>query len=155
MNDKYLRDQLVELLVKENAHVMFGDVLEDFPPEHRGIKPDGAPYTPWQLLEHIRIALRDVLEYSRKADHVSPDWPAGYWPESEAPPHARSWAESVARFKTDLTEFIDLIRDGSEDPTEKFPWSNGHTLVREVFIIAKHNSYHLGQLVLLKKQLAG
>ncbi len=153
MNDRTLRQHLRDLLTKTNAHLMFDETVEDFPPAHRGIRPDNAPHSAWELLEHLRIAQYDILEFSRSADYQSPAWPEGYWPEQQAPPNAASWAESTAKFKADLTAFVDLIINDSNDLFEPIPYGNGQTLLREALVLAKHNSYHLGQLVQLKRML--
>jgi hypothetical protein len=119
----------------------------------QGKKPAGAPHSAWQLLEHLRIAQSDILEFSRNPQHVSPNWPEGYWPSSETPPNARAWAESVAAFERDRKEFMALVQDPKFDLFQRFPHGEGQNLLREALLVASHNSYHLGQLVFLKKML--
>lgn len=151
--DASLRDHLVRLLTKRQAHASWEDVLLDFPEELRARKPEGAPYSAWQLLEHLRIAQWDILEFSRRADHVSPEFPDGYWPESAEPPDASSWDESVRSFGADLEAMAALVRDPASDLEAPFPHGTGQTLLREAMLVADHNAYHLGQIVLLRKML--
>lgn len=148
-----LRRHLLNLLDMEGAHVDFDSALERFPANLRDAKPEGAPYTPWQLLEHLRIAQWDILEFSRDPKHVSPKWPDGYWPDSDAPPNARAWEQSVEQFRRDLAAMKDLVSDPQSDLFANIPHGDGQTLLREALLVADHNSYHVGQLVLLRKIL--
>jgi DinB family protein len=148
-----LRDHLVELLGEGHAHVTFKDVIADWPPQLRGAKPPGQPFTPWRLLEHIRIAQWDILEFTKSAKHVSPAWPAGYWPQSDAPPDAGAWDESVAQVARDLRAMQRLVRDPATDLFARIPHGSGQTVLREALLVADHNSYHVGELVLLKRLL--
>ena len=154
MSEQSLRRHLVNLLSEANAHIDFDDVVTDFPETQRGVQLDGYPHTPWQLLEHMRIAQWDILEFTRNADHESPKFPDGYWPNSAAPPSKKAWSESVRRFQKDLQEMIGLIEDESNDLYAEIPHGDGQTLVREALVLAKHNSYHIGQLALIKKAMA-
>lgn len=151
MNDKTLRESLLAALTEKNAHAMFEDIAPDFPVEHRGAKLSGIPYTAWQLLEHLRICQWDILEFSRRADHVSPDWPEGYWPKESAPPEDLAWDKSVGRFRADLDAMQDMLSDESNDLLARFTHGDGQTLLREALVLAKHNSYHLGQLAMIKR----
>ncbi|UCE65036.1 MAG: DinB family protein [Candidatus Zixiibacteriota bacterium] len=153
MSDKELRQHLLSMLTKPNAHLTFQEAVIDFPPEHYGALVDGCAHTAWQLLEHLRIAQWDILEFSRDSGHVSPKFPDGYWPEKAAPPDGEAWRKSVAQFKNDLRQMCDLISDGANDLFAKIPHGDGQTLLREALVLAKHNSYHMGQLVMLKKAL--
>ncbi len=155
MPDKTLRNHLVDMLTKENAHLVFEDAVNDFPEEHYGTRIDGQPHTAWQQLEHLRIAQWDILEFSRNPKHKSPSWPEGYWPDADGPDDANAWSHSVSNFQADLQQFCDLVRDDDNDLYEPFAHGDGQTLLREALVLAKHNSYHIGQLVLLKKLLAG
>jgi DinB superfamily len=148
-----LRQHLINLLIKAEAHVDLESSVKHFPRELRGIKPDGAPHTPWQLLEHIRIAQRDILEFSRNPKHESPQWPEGYWPETTSPPSAKSWEESVRQIRADLKAMCDLVSDPKCDLFASIPHGNGQTLLREALLIADHNAYHLGQLVMVRRSL--
>jgi DinB superfamily len=149
-----LRKHLLDLLDGENARISFDNAIKNFPAELRGLKPKGAPHSPWQLLEHMRIAQWDILEFSRDANHVSPKWPSGYWPRSAAPPSEAAWNQSVTQFRRDLEEMKKLLNEASEDQLyARIPHGDGQTLLREVLLVADHNSYHLGQLVYARKAL--
>src|SRR3989454_5115813 len=148
-----LRDHLVELLEGGHAHVTFADAIAHWPPQLRGAKPAGQPFTPWRLLEHIRISQWDIFEFTRSAKHVSPEWPAGYWPASDAPPDAAAWDKSVAQVARDLRAMQRLVRAPGTDLFARIPHGTGQTVLREALVLADHNSYHLGQLVLLRRLL--
>lgn len=148
-----LREHLLNLLKGVGAHADFNTAIADFPPDLRGTKPAGAPHTAWQLLEHLRIAQWDILEFSRDSKHVSPEWPHGYWPETEAPPDAKAWDESVRRFQRDLKLMQALVVDEDNDLFAPIPHGTGQTLLREALLLADHNAYHIGQLVLLRRLL--
>ena len=152
MNDP-VREQVVALLNSGNAHVAFDNVFKDFPAKLRGVKPEGAPHTAWQLLEHMRIAQWDILEFSRNAKHVSPEWPGGYWPKTEKPPNDDAWKKSLASFKRDLKAIEKLVSDPNTDLYGKIPHGTGQNIFREALLVADHNAYHLGQLVLLRRLL--
>ena len=146
-----MRLMLVDALRGHQAHIDFDSALEDFPVEARGWKPAGSPHTPWQLLEHMRIAQADILEFSRNPKHKSPDWPEGYWPKTEAPPTSKAWDESINRFKRDAADFNALVQDLQNNLFDPFEHGDGQSLLREALLLVCHNSYHLGQLMLLKK----
>jgi len=148
-----LRDHLVELLEGGHAHVTFEDAIADLPLELRGAQPTGQPFTPWRLLEHIRISQWDIVEFTKSATHVSPEWPAGYWPATDAPPDAAAWDMSVAQVERDLGAMQRLVRDPATDLFARIPHGTGQTALREALVLADHNSYHLGQLVLLRRLL--
>ncbi|MCZ6878362.1 MAG: DinB family protein [Acidobacteria bacterium] len=152
-DDKVIRDHLAKLLTGHQAHVGFKPVLDQLPEELQAKKPDGAPHTPWQLLEHMRIAQWDILEFSRNPEHVSPKYPEGYWPESESPPDERAWKNSIASFYANLQAVADLVADPSTDLYAPIPHGTGQTILREALVVAEHNAYHLGQLVLLRRLL--
>jgi hypothetical protein len=137
----------------EGAHLSFDDAVADFPIKLRGIKPNGAPHTPWQLLEHLRIAQWDILDFSRNPDYQEMKWPDDYWPKTEAPPDAAAWDKSIAEFRRDLKAMEELVTDAGTDLTARIPHGTGQTLLREVLLVADHNSYHLGQLVFARKML--
>jgi hypothetical protein len=151
--NRMLRNHLLAMLRKNHAHLSFDDAVADWPAKLRGVKPEGAPYTAWQLLEHLRIALWDILEFSRDAKHVSPKFPEGYWPAEEAPPTADAWDKSIAAYRAHEKEMIHLAEDPATDLFARIPWGTGQTLLREVLVVADHASYHVGQLVLLRKIL--
>jgi len=148
-----LRQHLLDLLRGRNAHQDFDASLADFPSKLRGLKPPGAPYTAWQLLEHMRIAQWDILEFSRNPKHKSPAWPEGYWPKTEAPPNAASWINSLRSFRADLKSMAKLVGDKKTDLYAKIPHGTGQTILREAMLVADHNAYHLGQIVLLRRLL--
>ena|SRR5579862_4320967 len=154
MNDP-VREQVVALLSGGNAHVAFDQAVKDFPARLRGIKPDGAEHTAWQLLEHMRLAQWDILEFSRSAKHVSPEWPEGYWPETEKPPNSDAWDKSIASFKKDLKAMQKLVENPKTDLYAKIPHGTGQNILREALLVADHNAYHLGQVVLLRRLLGG
>jgi hypothetical protein len=151
--DSSLRQHILYLLSGGGAHLSFDDAVKRFPPALRGTKPPGAPHTAWQLVEHMRIAQWDILEFSRNAKHVSPEFPDGYWPESETPPTVRAWNQSLGAFRRDLKEMIALVSKRSTDLYARIPHGDGQTVLREALLVADHNAYHLGQLVLLAQVL--
>jgi hypothetical protein len=148
-----LRKHLLELLEGKSAHADFDSAVSDFPVARAGDKPDGAPYSAWQLLEQVRIAQWDILEFSRNPKHVSPKWPEGYWPKTESPPAKTAWNQSVRAFRADLKAMMKLVSDPASDLFARIPHGEGQTLLREALLVADHNSYHLGQLVLLRRLL--
>ena len=148
-----LREHLVALLGSSQAHAGFEAAVRDLPPELRGKKVRGAEHTAWQLLEHLRIAQWDILEFSRNPKHVSPKWPDGYWPQSPAPPDEKAWEKSVRRFKADRKGMQKLVSDPASDLFTPFAHGEGQTLLREALLVADHNAYHIGQLVMLRRLL--
>lgn len=150
---KALREHLLELLRGGCAHVDFDAALADLPAGLRGARPPGAAHTPWQLLEHLRIAQWDILEFSRNPQHVSPEFPRGYWPESEAPPDEAAWDRSVKAFRRHLKAMERLIQNPSTNLLAPIPHGEGQTILREALLVADHNAYHLGQLVLTRRLL--
>jgi hypothetical protein len=148
-----LRKHLVELLKGGSAHVGFSDALQDFPHDKRGAFAPGLPHTGWQLLEHTRIAQWDILEFSRSAKHVSPEFPEGYWPKTPLPGDEAAWTKSLKAFQRDLQSMIALVSNPRADLHAAFPWGDGQTLLREALLLADHNAYHLGQLVDLRRAL--
>lgn len=152
-HDSALREQLVALLNGGNAHASFEDAVRDLPAALRGKRAPGTPHSPWELLEHMRIAQWDILEFSRSAKHQSPKWPEGYWPASPAPPDDKAWEKSVRAFHHDLKAMCDLVSDPATDLHAKIPHGDGQTILREALLVADHNAYHLGQLVLARRLL--
>ena len=148
-----LRKQLAAFLETSEAHASWRDSFAEMPPNLRGAKFHGSPHTPWQLLEHLRIAQWDILEYSRDAKHVSPEFPLGYWPTTPAPPDDAAWDASVKSFRHDVDEIRKLLLDPKTDLFAKIPHGSGQTILREALLILDHNAYHLGQLVLLRRLL--
>jgi len=148
-----LREHIIELLSGGQAHVSFDDAVKGFPPHLIGIRPEGAPHSAWELVEHIRIALEDIVAFSRSADHQSPPWPKGYWSSSPSPKNERDWQNSLSAIRENMTAFEALLNDPEQDLFRKLPWGEGQTLLREALLISDHNAYHLGQLVLVRKLL--
>ena len=151
--DRDLREQLGYLLKGGGAHVHFMDALEGFPVGQYGVFANALPHTGWQLLEHARIAQWDILEFIRNPKHLSPDFPAGYWPDAEAPPNEKAWTQSVAAFRTDLKAIAELTSSASTDLFAPLPHAKDKTILREVLLVADHNAYHVGELVLLRRLL--
>jgi hypothetical protein len=153
-SDKALREHLLYLLRGGGAHVDFESVIADFPVTLINRKVEHIPYTPWQVLEHMRLAQWDILDFSRNADHVSPPWPKGYWPADEMTGDEDAWNKSVEAFRADLKEMESLVADQAVDLFAPIAHGEGQTILREALLIADHNAYHLGVLVTLKRILS-
>ncbi len=151
--DRSLRKHVCDLLGGGGAHAAFDQVIKGLAPELRGVRPGGLDHSAWEVLEHMRIAQWDILEFSRNPKHVSPEFPDGYWPDSSEPPDAAAWDRSVAGFREDLRAMKALVEDPSADLFERLRWGDGQTILREALVVADHNSYHLGQLVFLRRKL--
>jgi hypothetical protein len=149
--DKALREHVLYVLRGGGAHVSFDDTIADFPAKLRGVKPPGAPHTAWQLLEHLRLAQWDILDFSRNPNYREGKFPDDYWPNSEAPPTENAWDESLAAFRRDLEEMEKLVEDAKTDLFARIPWGDGQTILREALLVADHNAYHLGQIVLVRR----
>jgi uncharacterized damage-inducible protein DinB len=148
-----LREHLLYLLKGGGAHLDFEKAIAGLPAALRGAKPPGVPHTPWRLLEHLRMAQRDILEFTRNPKHVSPPWPEGYWPAGDAPPDDAAWDRSVAAFRADLRALEALVADPATDLFTPLPHGDGQTTLREALLVADHNAYHLGQLVVVRRLL--
>jgi hypothetical protein len=148
-----VREEVISLLRGGNAHVTFEDGVENLAPEFRGVKPEGAEHTAWELLEHMRIAQSDILEFSRDPKHVSPDWPNGYWPKTAKPASDAAWKKSIDLIKKDREAMIKLVSNPKTNLYAKIPHGTGQNILREALLIVDHNAYHLGQLVLLQRLL--
>jgi uncharacterized damage-inducible protein DinB len=146
-SDRALRQHLIYLLTDGGAHAKFDDAIAAISAKLRGQKPAGMSHSPWMLLEHMRIAQWDILEFSRNPKYKPPAWPESYWPPTEAPPNAAVWKESVKNFRKDLKSLERLIVSPKTDLFAKIPWGDGQTILREALLVADHNAYHLGQLV--------
>jgi DinB superfamily len=152
-HEQSLRKHLFELLAGGSAHANFDDVIKGLPPKLRGAKPPKFPHTAWMLLEHLRLAQWDILEFSRNPKHVSSPWPSGYWPKTEAPPNAAAWNKSVQQFRRDLKAMQALVANRKTDLFARIPWGDGQTILREALLLADHNSHHLGQLLDVRRLL--
>ncbi len=150
--DDSLRKHLLSLLQARGAHMDFDDAVADFPPELINAFPQNVPYTPWHLVEHLRITQWDILEYVRNPRHVSPPWPAGYWPDRNAKTDLAGWQQSIQSFRSDLQALQDMVADPKVDLHAPIPHGyGGHTILREALLVADHNAYHVGELAILRQ----
>jgi hypothetical protein len=148
-----LRKHLIELLDGDQAHAAFDDVVADFPEQQRGEVPKGLPHSAWMLLEHMRIAQWDILDFSRNRQYKPLKWPADYWPKEPAPPNQAAWDKSIASFHADLEAMKELVQNPKADLLAKIPWGEGQTILREALLIADHNSHHLAQIIDIRRLL--
>ena len=151
--DKDLRQHVLYMLKEGGAHITFEQAIADLPVGLRARKPPKAAHTVWQLVEHMRIAQWDILEFSRNPHHVSPEWPSGYWPPTASPLDQKAWNASVEGFQSDLRAMQKLVADPSSDLFAKIAHGDGQTILREALLVADHNAYHLGQIVQLRRLL--
>jgi uncharacterized damage-inducible protein DinB len=151
--DNSLRAMLARMLAWEDAHAGFDSAVKDLPESVRGIQPEGLPYSPWQVLEHLRITQHDILDFCVNADYKEMEWPKDYWPGSPAPPSAGAWQESIDAFARDRESLQTLAADPSIDLAAEIPHGGGQTYLRELLLVADHTSYHVGQLVLMRRLL--
>ncbi|HLH42677.1 MAG TPA: DinB family protein [Bryobacteraceae bacterium] len=151
--DKSLRQHLLYLLRGGGAHVHFETAVKGLPADLRGKRPPGAGHSAWEILEHMRLAQFDILEFCRNPKHVSPEWPAGYWPKTPAPPHAAAWSKCIRAFQADQEAMCELVSAESTDLFARIPRGSGQTVLREALLAADHNAYHLGELVLVRRLL--
>ena len=149
--DESLRKHVLYLLRGGGAHLSFDDCVKSFPPDLCNRQIDGLPYTQWQVLEHIRLAQWDILEFSRDASHVSPEFPKGYWPNADELGNPTLWQQTIEKFRNDLQQMEALVEDPSTDLHAKIPHGDGQTILREALLIADHNAYHLGVLAVVAR----
>jgi uncharacterized damage-inducible protein DinB len=142
---------LIDLLKKGNAHASLDDALKNIPFEILNKKPAGLPYSIWQLAEHIRISQSDILEFSRDPKYQSPEWPEGYWPSSINVKEKEDWQDCIRKIKNDRDSFIELLRNSEETLYKPFTHGDGQTLFREALVLADHNSYHTGEIIVLRR----
>ena len=152
-NDKALREHLLYLLRGGGAHASFDAAIKGLPAPLRGKRPKGGAHSPWEILEHMRLAQWDILEFSRNSKYVSLEFPSGYWPKTAAPPSDRAWSKSVRAFRTDLEAMCKLVAAESTDLFASIPHGDGQTVLREALLVADHNAYHLGEMVLMRRLL--
>ena len=152
-NDAALRAHLRKLLAWGDAHVDYDRAVAGLAPELRGQRPGGLPYSPWELLEHLRITQHDILDFSRNPQYAELSWPEDYWPQSAAPPDAHAWDVSIAAFHADREALQALADDPEVDLFARIPHGQGQTYLRELLLVADHNAYHVGQLVALRRRL--
>jgi DinB superfamily len=153
MEDQIIREHLLELLGGGHAHLEFEKATAKMPIELRGVRPVGLPYTAWRLVEHMRIAQWDILQFTIDTQHISPAFPDGYWPEDDAPPDSSAWDSSLAAFRADLKAMMNLVADPETQLFTALAHGQGQTILREALLIADHNAYHLGQLVVVRRLL--
>jgi hypothetical protein len=153
MEDQIIREHLLELLRGGHAHLDFEKATAKMPVELRGVRPADLPYTAWRLAEHMRIAQWDIIQFSINPQHVSPNFPDGYWPKGDAPPDAGAWDRSLAAFQADLKAMMDLVTALETQLLAPLAHGQGQTILREALLIADHNAYHLGQLVTVRRLL--
>jgi hypothetical protein len=151
--DQPLRQQLVSLMTEANAHANFEQAIENLPAKLRGVRPEGLPHSPWELLEHLRIAQWDILDFSRNPKYEEKKWPEDYWPKCPEPPSEAAWDGSIAAFRQDLKEMCELVDDPATDLFAQIAHGSGQTILREALLVADHNAYHVGQLVLVRQLL--
>jgi hypothetical protein len=150
-SEQIMREQLLALLRGGHAHMTFDAAVTEFPLDAINRKPPNVPYTPWHLLEHIRLAQWDILEFIRNPDHISPDWPAGYWPPAEAQADAAQWQQTIAAFQADLKSLEDIVNSPETDLFAPLPHGMPYTIFREIMVVANHNSYHIGEFAILRQ----
>jgi hypothetical protein len=153
MNEKALRAQLRKFMGWHEAHVDWKSAVAKLAPKQRGVRPAGSPHSAWELLEHARLAQRDILEFCRNPKHVSPPWPSGYWPATPAPANEAAWNKSAKGFFADMEALGKLASDPKIDLLKPIGHGSGQTILRELLLAADHNSYHLGQFVLVGRLL--
>ena len=153
MTDAQMRDQLKKLLDWEDAHVGFGTAVAGVPPEARGKVPPGLPYSIWQIVEHIRLAQHDILDFCRNPHYEELKWPDDYWPKSPEPPSAAAWDRSLEQVAAELAELQALAGDTSRDLAATIPHGSGQTYLREILLVADHTAYHVGELVIVRRLL--
>ena len=152
-NNQGLREHLLYLLHGGGAHVNFDTAVMGLPADLRGKRPKGAHHSPWELIEHLRIAQGDILDFSRNPNYTARKWPDEFWPETPAPPNASAWAKSLRGFREDLESMCALVSNPSTDLFAPIPHGEGQTILREALLVADHNAYHLGELVLVRRLL--
>jgi len=148
-----LRNHLVKLLTWNDAHVDFDKAVHGVPPSVQGGRPQSMPYSPWELLEHLRLAQRDILDFCRDPAYAAPKFPAGYWPGAEAPPTPEAWDQSVAEFRADREALCDFISDPSLDLFSQIAHGDGQTYLREALLAADHTAYHVGEMIAVRRML--
>lgn len=148
---KILIDELVKLLNGGNAHATFDHAIDDLPKGLRGVKPEKLPYSIWQLVDHIRIAQWDMLEFSKDGSHQSPEWPSGYWAKSPEPPSEEAWDDAIAQIEKDRKAFIELLN--GDKVYEKIPHGSGQSILLEALQVADHNAYHTAEIIVIRRLL--
>ncbi len=150
-SDQVVREQLLALLDGGNAHMTFEQAVADYPAEHFNMKPDNVTYTPWHILEHIRIAQWDILEFIRDPGHVSPQWPTGYWPHAGETAAQDQWDRTIISFLSDIGSLRDIVTDPETDLYAPIPHAPDYTIFREILVVSDHNAYHIGEFAILRQ----
>ena len=150
-----LRKHLIDSLGGGESHMKFEEAVKDFPSEARGRRLPGSPHSAWELVEHLRIAQRDILDFVRDEGYTEPEWPADYWPGKEKEASAEDWHAEAQAFRDDLAALLALLNDPATDLLAVVPNGQHQTWLREFLLVADHNAYHVGQLVVLKRMLGG
>ncbi len=150
-SDRVIREQLIALLRGGNAHMTFDEALAAFPPEYINRKPRNINYTFWHLLEHMRIAQRDILEFIRDPDYVSPEWPEGFWPPITRKADEQQWKKTIRSFKKDLKSVEHIVQDSEAEIFTPIPHAKKYTIFREILLVADHNAYHISELITLRQ----
>ena len=150
-DDSVIRQQILQLIDGRNAHLSFDDAVDRFPIERINEQPPYVPYTPWHIVEHLRISQWDILEFVRDPDHQSPSWPAGYWPDPAAVADRSQWIDSLDGFRSDLAAVKEFVQDLSVDLSAELPHAPGYTYIREFLLVADHNAYHVGEFAILRQ----
>ena len=148
-----LREQLIKLLSWEEAHVGFDAAVADIPPRLRGTAPAGLPYSPWQLVEHLRITQHDILDFCRNPAYKEMSWPDDYWPPAASPPTPAAWKASIELFRRDRSALEALAGDPAIDLEARIPHGTGQTYLRELLLAADHTAYHIGELIVVRRLL--
>jgi hypothetical protein len=151
MKKDVVRSELRALLRREPNYMSFDDAVADFPIQHINTSPPNVAYTPWHLLEHMRLSQRDILDYIREPSYQEPRWPDDYWPHREARADEKAWRQTVRSFRNDLAELEKIVADTRTDLSARLPHGRPHTLVRELLIVADHNAYHIGEFAILRQ----
>jgi hypothetical protein len=149
--EEILRSQLLDLLGKGNAHMAIDEAVADFPMEYINHYPLNVTYTPWHLLEHLRITQWDILEFMRNPQHTSPEWPVGYWPAPDETAAPEQWEDTIHRLKADLQAVRDMVQDPDLEILSELPHAPGYTYLREFLLVADHNAYHIGEFAILRQ----
>ena len=151
MSDRYVREQLINALTKAQAHQPFENAIMDFPPAHYNTRPSNMPYSFWHLLEHLRIAQADILDYIENPAYRYLKFPDDYWPPQKQTANEAAWQRTITDFQADLAALVDVVRDPTRDLYAQIPHGEaGHTILREVLVVAAHNSYHIGEFGILR-----
>lgn len=153
MENKQFRNQLIKMLSWEGAHSNLDHALNDMPPEVIGVKVSGIDYTIWQLAEHIRITQADILNFCTNSRYVSKSWPDSYWPLNYAPHDISDWENTVKQIKEDRKNLVELVKDPQTDLMKPIPHGKGQNIFREIVLVIDHNSYHTGQIIMIRKML--